>query len=148
MEPESGERTGCSTACPLMRSKGACVFPSRPRPTRRSTGRIHISDFRQPRLTCERQPVHTLVQVLGDIAEVLSAIRPALTEGAAAAGPPEPGSKSKSGATRLLACLRLSVSASALSMSPAPLWTSGPPKSGQATAARRADWKNCPLEVG
>ena len=27
--------------------KGACVFPSRPRPARRSTGRIQISDFRQ-----------------------------------------------------------------------------------------------------
>jgi len=34
------------------------------------------------------------------------------------------------------ACLRLSVSAWALPMSPAPLWTSGPPKSGQATAVR------------
>ena len=39
--------------------KDACVFPSRPRPARRSTGRIHISDFRQHHLTCERQPVHT-----------------------------------------------------------------------------------------
>src|SRR5437763_12220593 len=26
---------------------------------RRSTGRIHISDFRPHHLTCERQPVHT-----------------------------------------------------------------------------------------
>jgi len=33
-------------------------------------------------------------------------------------------------------CLRLSVSAWALPMSPAPLWTAGPPKSGQATAVR------------
>src|SRR5436190_8273875 len=41
-----------------MRSK-VRVFPSRPRPARRSTGRIHISDFRQHHLTCERQPVHT-----------------------------------------------------------------------------------------
>ena len=31
--------------------KGACVLPSRPRPARRSTGRIHISDFRQHYLT-------------------------------------------------------------------------------------------------
>ncbi len=31
--------------------KGACVFPSRPRPARRSTGRIHTSDFRQHALT-------------------------------------------------------------------------------------------------
>ena len=34
------------------------------------------------------------------------------------------------------ACLRLSVSAWALPMSPAPLWTSGPPMSGQAMAVR------------
>jgi hypothetical protein len=27
-------------------AKGACVYPSRPRPASRSTGRIHISDFR------------------------------------------------------------------------------------------------------
>ena len=32
-------------------TKGACVFPSRPRPACRSTGRIHISDFRYPRET-------------------------------------------------------------------------------------------------
>src|SRR5262244_1233853 len=76
MHPESGEPTGCSTACPLMRSKGACVFPSRPRPTRRSTGRIHISDFRQHRLTCEPQPVHTCPFILKDLAETLGARAP------------------------------------------------------------------------
>ena len=33
--------------------KGACVLPSRPRPACRSTGRIHISDFRPHHLRCE-----------------------------------------------------------------------------------------------
>jgi hypothetical protein len=44
----------------LLALKAACVLPSRPRPTSRSTGRIHISDFRQQHLTCKGQPVHTL----------------------------------------------------------------------------------------
>ena len=43
-----------------MRSK-VCVFPSRPRLTSRSKGRIHISDFRYPSniLSCKPQSVHT-----------------------------------------------------------------------------------------
>lgn len=41
--------------------------------------------------------VSRLVQVLSDIAEVLSAIRPASTEGPLQREPPEPGSKSKGG---------------------------------------------------
>jgi hypothetical protein len=53
--------------------KGACVFPSRPRPTRRSTGRIHISDFRQHFLTCDRQPVHTFGSASCRSRRVLSA---------------------------------------------------------------------------
>src|SRR5215472_11008375 len=55
-----------------MRSKGACVLPSRPRPTRRSTGRIHISDFRQHRLTCERS--RTLVGTRGNGQDALIAV--------------------------------------------------------------------------
>jgi hypothetical protein len=39
--------TGLLDSLPANEIKGACVFPSRPRPTCRSTGRIHISDFRQ-----------------------------------------------------------------------------------------------------
>ena len=45
-------------------------------------------------------------------------------------------STSEGGRNPFSACSRLSVSASALPMLPAPLWTSGPRKSGQAPVAR------------
>src|SRR5215472_16007154 len=55
--------------------------------------------------------------------------------------------RAKGVAAPFAARARLSVSALALSMSPAPLWTSGPPKSGQADwTARRVDWKSCQPE--
>jgi hypothetical protein len=45
-------------------------------------------------------------------------------------------STSEGGRNPFSACSRLSVSASALPMLPAPLWTSGPRKSGQEPVAR------------
>ena len=62
--PESGAPNDRLVDMSANEIKGACVFPSRPRPARRSTGRIHISDFRQHHLTCERQPVHTFGAIL------------------------------------------------------------------------------------
>jgi hypothetical protein len=43
-----------------MRSKVRAYSHQGHGPRADQTGRIHISDFRQHPLTCERQPVHTL----------------------------------------------------------------------------------------
>jgi hypothetical protein len=51
--------TECAAGGLKIRDPDVSVLPSRPRPARRSTGRIYISDVRTTDLTCERQPDHT-----------------------------------------------------------------------------------------